>query len=169
MVSLFYWIAFTFQIWNMMPQCCAAAKCPSFSFPPASVTMGIKCVRRSFGQECLARIQLGRAQCRRVHKCSDIFICHRKVPICGCVGPKAQSIGKNLPKVRSRYCQHETLPTCLEANSICAEPKTKTKHANFRFCGVICKEAIKVRPQWTTNWLRIHKSHRPLCKYGPYL
>ncbi len=35
--------------------------------------------------------------------------------------------------------------------------RPKTKHTNFRFCGVICTEAIKVRPQWTTNWLRFHK------------
>ncbi len=35
----------------------------------------------------------------------------------------------------------------------CANNGTKTK---IRFCGVICTEAIKVRPQWTTYWLRFH-------------
>ena len=43
----------------------------------------------------------------------------------------------------------------------CANNGTKTKSGtfgpwNFRFCGVICTEAIKVRPQWTTNWLKFH-------------
>ena len=32
----------------------------------------------------------------------------------------------------------------------------KTKCATFHFCAIISTGAVKLRPQWTTNWLRFH-------------
>ncbi len=54
----------------------------------------------------------------------------------------------------------------------CANNVTKTKipkaeSANFRFCGVICTEAIKVRPHWTTYWLKFHIYSRVPLMWTP--
>ncbi len=48
----------------------------------------------------------------------------------------------------------------LTAPVLIMAQKRKVAHlvfGSFVLCGVICTEAIKVRPQWTTNGLRFHK------------
>ncbi len=63
-------------------------------------------------------------------------------PICGPLGPKSDGSCAN----NGRKTKSGTFGLWKVLHS-----------RNFRFCGVVCTEAIKVRPQWTTNWLRFHK------------